>query len=169
MLMVVRESELTNVHRLAACLTFHFQTHNVALASPIARYIVTVNIDGTVHGQENGLNDALDEDPLLAAEVEQDRQETEIAKQEIPSAVKGEAPGHGKLIVAEEIVEGSVTWKSFKLLLSGLGGNYPILFFSLWAVGIMSTDWISAFQVWFLGYWGSQYETHHASEVNVAL
>jgi len=130
---------------------------------------VSVSIDGTVHGQENGLIDVLDKDPFLAAEVGQDREETEIAKQEIPSAVNSEPPSHGKLILAEEIVEGSVTWKSFKLLLIGLGGNYPVLFFSLWAMGLMFADWISTFQVWFLGYWGSQYETHDVSEVNVAL
>ncbi len=73
----------------------------------------------------------------------------------------------GRLTVAEEITEGRIRWKSIKLYLAALGGNHPVVFFSLWAAGFLLTDWVNTFQTWFLGYWGSQYEKHPASEINV--
>lgn len=79
-----------------------------------------------------------------------------------------ETPAAGKLIVAEEIVEGHVTWKSIKLFLTALGGKHPLFFFvPLLFTLVMSIGmWTS--QSWFLGYWGSQYETHDPTEVKVS-
>jgi hypothetical protein len=59
-----------------------------------------------------------------------------------------------------------VTWDSMKLYFSGLGGDYPLMFFSIWISVTFLTDWVNTFQVWFLGYWGSKYENHTPSEVN---
>jgi hypothetical protein len=72
-------------------------------------------------------------------------------------------------MVAEEIAEGHVTWKSFKLLLSSLGGDHPLVFYLLVMVGLLGNEWTFTFQVWFIGYWGSQYEHHPAAEVPVYL
>ena len=37
---------------------------------------------------------------------------------------KGEQKSDGKLILAEEIVEGRITWKALKLFVHGLGGEH---------------------------------------------
>jgi hypothetical protein len=54
-----------------------------------------------------------------------------------------------------------------KLYLSGLGGDHPFLFFSAFVVGPILTEIVNAVQTWFLGYWASQYDHHHSSEVAV--
>ena len=86
----------------------------------------------------------------------------------------GSSTGHsskpdGKLVVAEEIAQGHVTWKSMKLLLSAFGGNYnPILFFVIWLSAISVESLVLTLNLWFLGKWGSQYELYPPSEVRVA-
>ncbi|KAF8157929.1 multidrug resistance-associated ABC transporter [Crassisporium funariophilum] len=145
-------------------------THNVALASPIAQFIVTMGQDGSVRSQDADIDSALAKDSLLASELHHDEEVVRLAKEEIllPSTTK-EPPAHNKLIMAEEIAQGHVTWKSMKLFLSGLGGSYPVFFFCVWIAGCLFEDWANTFQVWFLGYWGSQYETHEPSEVQVSF
>ncbi|KAH9480738.1 ATP-binding cassette transporter abc4 [Psilocybe cubensis] len=141
-------------------------THNVALATPIAEYIVSLAQDGSVKARDNDIAMAIAHDPDLAKEMELDGQRLDVANQEVTSLAKKDTPSNGKLIMKEEIAEGHVTWKSIKLFLSGLGGNYPFVFFSLWLSGNILTDWITTLQTWFLGYWGSQYENHAPSEVH---
>ncbi|KDR83054.1 hypothetical protein GALMADRAFT_238844 [Galerina marginata CBS 339.88] len=144
-------------------------THSVALLTPVAEFIVSIGQDGTVQTQGVDPEAALAIDPALAAEAELVREETEIANQEVTSLAKKEAPADGKLVVAEEIVKGHITWKSVKLFLTALGGDYPLVFFSLWLSGFFATNGVKTFQIWFLGYWGSQYEGHDPSEVHVSL
>ncbi|KAF8953252.1 multidrug resistance-associated ABC transporter [Flammula alnicola] len=140
-------------------------THNVALAGPVADFVVAIGIDGTVKTQETEVSLAVARDSKLASEVKEDQEITEIGQEDIQTAPK--KPADGKLIVTEEIVEGHVTWKSIKLFLSSLGGNHPILFFFA-VLGILLFNELSiTFQVWYLGYWGSQYEHHPASEVDL--
>ncbi|KAF8957025.1 multidrug resistance-associated ABC transporter [Flammula alnicola] len=142
-------------------------THNVALASPVADFIVSVGTDGRVKSRGTEMSLALARDPKLASEVIHDKEVTEIGQEDIDTAPKGHADG--KLVVAEEIVEGHVTWKSFKLLLASLAGDHPIAFFTVVMAALLLNEWTFTFQVWFLGYWGAQYETHPASEVPVYL
>jgi hypothetical protein len=112
------------------------------------------------------LSAAIARDPTLAAEVKHDQEVTKVGQEEIP--VEDKKPAEGKLIVAEEIVEGHITWSSFKLLLGSLGGGHPILFFVICILALLMNEWSITFQTWFLGYWGSQYETRPASEVNLS-
>jgi len=44
---------------------------------------------------------------------------------------KGESTA-SKLVIAEEVVHGHVSWKAIKLFLGALGGKHVILFFSIW-------------------------------------
>ena len=125
---------------------------------------MSISQDGTVRSQGiEHLGTALINDPSLASEAEHFSQ---TAVEEVKPNIKKRNPTDGKLVVAEEIAKGHVTWKSIKLYLSGLGGDYPILFFSIWISVVCLTDWVNTFQVWFLGYWGSQYETHDPFDVN---
>ncbi|KAF8963040.1 hypothetical protein BDZ97DRAFT_1758980 [Flammula alnicola] len=143
-------------------------THNLALATPVAKFIISIGQDGSVQTEGTAIEEAVEDDPKLAAEAEHDREALEIGNEEVPSLAHKETPVDGKLIVAEEIAEGHVTWKSLKLFLTALGGDYPLIFFSVWMTGFLLTDWVNTFQVWFLGYWGSQYESHPPSEVKVS-
>ncbi|KAF5309503.1 hypothetical protein D9619_012343 [Psilocybe cf. subviscida] len=134
-------------------------THNVALISPIAQFIVSIGSDGVIKTQGNDIDIPLVKDDELATEVEIDKEILERAKEEIPGSQKkdGAPSGVGKLILAEEIAQGHVTWKSVKLFLTALGGDYPLVFFSLWICGFLFVECISAFSTWFLGYWGTHY------------
>lgn len=126
--------------------------------------MVSIGQDGTVRSLEiERLGAALANEPLVASESER------FPREEVKSTIKKESSADGKLVVAEEIVRGHVTWKSVKLYLSGLGGDYPLMFFSIWISASFLTDWMDTFQVWFLGYWGTQYETHAPSEVDALL
>jgi len=110
------------------------------------------------------LSAAITRDPTLAAEVKHDEEVAKIGQEEIPAEPK--KLSEGKLIVAEEIVEGHITWRSLKLLLRILGGGHPTLFFVICIFALLLNKWSITFQTWFLGYWGSQYETRPPSEVN---
>jgi hypothetical protein len=128
--------------------------------------VVSIDQDGTVrsHGVEHfSTTSATNHTPTSDSEVEQGLRT--VVEEDKP-AIKKANPTDGKLIIAEEIVEGHVTWKSMKLYFSGLGGDYPLTFFSIWISVTSLTDWVNTFQVWFLGYWGSKYENHTPSEVN---
>ena len=122
--------------------------------------MVSIDQTGTVrsHGVENFANVQ-----TLSSEVEHGLR---TAVEEVNPVIKMASPTDGKLVIAEEIAKGRVTWKSMKLYFSGLGGDYPLIFFSILISVIFLTDWVNTFQVWFLGYWGSQYENHIPSEVD---
>jgi len=87
----------------------------------------------------------------------------------IDKVVKEADKPDGKLILAEEIAEGRVTWRSMMLFLKGLGGNNPVFFMTAWMTGIALMHGGSMLGVWFLGFWGSQYETHAPEDVDVKL
>ena len=53
-----------------------------------------------------------------------------------------------------------------KLYLFNLGGFF---FWLLFLGGLVSQDLGDIVQVWFLGYWASQYDTHPANEVSAPL
>jgi hypothetical protein len=126
--------------------------------------VVSIDQNGTVrsHGVEHFSNN-LANDHTLTSEVEHGLR---TVVQEVKPAIIKANPADGKLVIAEEIAEGRVTWKSMKLYFSGLGGDYPLMFFSIWISVTLLTDCVNTFQVWFLGYWGSKYENHTPSEVN---
>lgn len=144
---------------------FFRKTHNVALAILVAQHVVSIDQDGTVqsHGVEL-FNTTLANDQPPISEVEHVPGTAVV--EEVKLATKKANPADGKLVIAEEIEEGHVTWKSMKLYFFGLGGDYPLMFFSIWISITFLTDWVNTFQVWFLGYWGSKYENHTPSEVN---
>ena len=85
----------------------------------------------------------------------------------IDEPAQKEKKASGKLIVAEEVQQGNISWKALELLLKGLGGRHFVLFFALWIGGHALETFIGSFSLWFLGYWSSQYETHPAEEVPV--
>jgi hypothetical protein len=138
------------------------------MASPVAHFVVSLGIDGRVLTQ-GFMSEALVQDKNLGEEVMEDEQATKKAIDEIdPTSSKNEtAKGVGKLMVAEEIQEGHVSWQALKLFFAGLGGDHPLLFWIVFMGGIFFTDFINTIQTWWLGFWASQYDHHESYEVHV--
>ena len=128
--------------------------------------MVSIDLNGIPHDVGTDIAAALESNPVLAQMADTEQQESDIEKQVVDDVNKEEKKD-GKLILAEEIVEGRITWKALKLYLDGLGGNHPFLFAAVWLSGLLATQLAVNFGIWFLGYWGSQYETHHPEEVPV--
>lgn len=126
--------------------------------------MVSIGQDGTVRGRGiEHFASSLPNDPSLVSQAEP---VPGTLIEEVKPTIKRDKPTDGKLAVVEEIAKGHVKWRSMKLYFSGLGGDYPLAFFLIWISATLLTDWVNTFQVWFLGYWGSQYETHTSPEVN---
>ncbi|KAH7922933.1 hypothetical protein BV22DRAFT_1197033 [Leucogyrophana mollusca] len=143
-------------------------THNVAMASSVAHFVVSLGSNGRVLSQ-GSISDAIAKDDRLAAEVAKEQEAIEDEAEVIDNEpeIKTETKGDGKLVVAEEILEGHVSWAAFKLYLVGLGGHYSLIFWIVFLALMGLTDLINTIQTWFLGYWASQYEIHPPSEVKV--
>ena len=129
--------------------------------------MVSIDLNGVPHDLGTDIAAALENDPVLAHEADTTQQESDIENQVVDAVNKEERKSDGKLILAEEIIEGRITWKALKLYLDGLGGDHPFLFAAFWIAGYLATHAAINFGVWFLGYWGSQYENHHPEDVRV--
>ncbi|KIJ62401.1 hypothetical protein HYDPIDRAFT_94464 [Hydnomerulius pinastri MD-312] len=142
-------------------------THNIAIASPVAQFVVSLGSNGRIRSQ-GSISEAISKDEALAAEV---AKEQEILKKEVEviegQEVKKEDKPSGKLVVSEEISEGHVSWAAFKLYLAALGGAHNLFFWVLFLGLFVINNLANTVQTWFLGYWATQYEDRAASEVNV--
>lgn len=90
----------------------HLQTHNIALASPVADFVVHMDSNGRIlsHGS---LASVLEQDSDLVKEVLEEREELEKAEQEIDVEKPEDAlakQASGKLVVDEEVEVGHVGW-----------------------------------------------------------
>ncbi|KAJ7035141.1 P-loop containing nucleoside triphosphate hydrolase protein [Mycena alexandri] len=91
-------------------------THNIAMTTKLADFVVSVGLDGRVHGQDS-VSEALVTDNVLAKEASQDQVALAAAEKELdPTASPKEAKvTTGKLIVAEEIEIGHVSWDALNI------------------------------------------------------
>lgn len=140
--------------KLNTCL----QTHNVPLLLPISDLIVSVGMDGSIRAEPSSA-------PLTGDRIHVPNSEHLL---ESVQATANDTAPEGKLVLKEELVEGHITWKSMKLFLSSHAGPHPFLFTALWSICYVISDALLLSQNWFLGYWGSQYETHDPPEVKVS-
>ncbi|KAH7930564.1 hypothetical protein BV22DRAFT_1124835 [Leucogyrophana mollusca] len=142
-------------------------THNVAMASAVAHFMVSLGSNGRVISQ-GPISGMSSDSGIPAAEVPQQKEMSEEAEVfDSPQEVKAQVKEDGKLVMAEEILEGHVSWSAFKLYLASMGGQYSFLFWVAFLGLMVLTQLVNSVQTWFLGYWASQYELHPASEVNV--
>jgi hypothetical protein len=130
--------------------------------------VVSIDLNGIPHDVGTDIASALESNPALAHEADTAQQESDIEKQVVDGVNREERKSDGKLILAEEIAEGRITWKALKLYLDGLGGDRPFLFMAVCIVGFLAANVGRNFGTWFLGYWASQYENHHLEEVRVS-
>ncbi|RDX55372.1 hypothetical protein OH76DRAFT_1428233 [Lentinus brumalis] len=145
-------------------------THNVAMASPIADFVVSLGTDGRVHSQGT-LSKVLAKDDKLAEELAEESEEIKKAETEVDHVDPGDefAPtkADGKLIVAEEISEGHVSWQALRMYLSSMGGGYTLVFWFSVIAFLCLCEVLGVLETWWLGYWAQQYEDQPQEDVSV--
>jgi hypothetical protein len=88
------------------------QTHNVAMASPIAEFVISLSAEGQI-ASRGSISDALVLDDTLAHQVKEEvlliekDKEDAIVEEQLDATAK---QADGKLILAEDIAEGHVSW-----------------------------------------------------------
>jgi len=157
-------------HPVRSVLDWFYQTHNIALTKSLAELIVSVSAEGIVTSRGQDLSAVLASEPTLQADFRHGEEmiEADEALIDPPSEDKAERKVNGKLILAEEIQEGNVGWKSIAFFLKALGGNHIVLFFTLWFGGSLSVFAMDSFSLWFLGRWSTQYERFPIDEIPIA-
>ncbi|KAH7097832.1 ATP-binding cassette transporter [Auriculariales sp. MPI-PUGE-AT-0066] len=135
-------------------------THNVVLVSDLAQFVVSLSIDGRILSR-GSITEALLKDKKLLAEVEKAKEENEAEEQVIDEPKPDETENKprdekdGKLIVAEEIEEGHVSWPALNMYFQALGGA---IFWVVFLSGMFGADLLTILQTYYLGYWARQYE-----------
>ena len=158
------------------------------MAGPLADYVVSLGQDGRI-ACRGTVSDALKKDKTLAKDVAKGARALKDDEKRIDVEEPDEVakPGDGKLILSEEIAEGHVSWDAgerlffphfgllclidvppVKLFIEGLGGSHPILFWILFAGGLVFCDAVLTIQTWFMGYWAEQYTIYPPEEVKIA-
>ena len=163
------------------------------MAEPLADYVVSLGQDGRI-ASRGSVSDALKKDKTLAKEVAKDARTIKDDKKKIDGEEPYETarPTDGKLILAEEIAEGHVSWDAgkhaiqlfhisnrahwctrqqpeVKLFTNNLGGTNPVTFWMLFAGGLFVSNILLNLQMWFMGYWAEQYDIYPPEQVNIAL
>ncbi|KAJ7284876.1 P-loop containing nucleoside triphosphate hydrolase protein [Mycena rebaudengoi] len=117
-------------------------THNVALARPIAHFVVTFGADGRVKSQ-GSIAELAKPWGALASQIRKDQQALDRVEQEVAAPATPESPvpkTDGKLIVAEEIQEGHVS----------AAADVPVLFYMSLFVGIVFVSTLTLMVVYTL-------------------
>jgi hypothetical protein len=90
----------------------HFQTHNVAMASTAADFVVSIGKEGRILSQCS-VSEAMVKDEIFADKVIENEQALEIADGILEPKTENEVEqAVGKLVVKEEIDEGHVSWSA---------------------------------------------------------
>uniref|UniRef100_A0A0W0F5R1 P-loop containing nucleoside triphosphate hydrolase protein n=1 Tax=Moniliophthora roreri TaxID=221103 RepID=A0A0W0F5R1_MONRR len=141
-------------------------THNLALTAPLADYVVSVDLEGRVTAEQT----SIDKNAHLQEEIKKDEDHLQKADDEkllAGSPAEEKRQKNGKLIVDEEKEDGRVRWSTVAMYFRSLTGNYPFLYYTCFFVPMVLSNASVIMQTWYLGYWSSEYENHHPSEVNV--
>ncbi|KAJ7657324.1 P-loop containing nucleoside triphosphate hydrolase protein [Mycena polygramma] len=142
-------------------------THNIALARPIADFVVTFGSDGRVRSQ--GSISELTKRGPLSAQIRKEQQALDKAGEEIDAEDPIAKPVDGQLILAEEVQLGHVGTSALKMYFFAIAGKYPFFFFAVFFVGLFSVQILTIMRTWMLGYWAKQYDQRPPEEVNVIL
>lgn len=147
-------------------------SHNIALAAPIASFVVLLGRHGTVSAT-GSVSDVLKKDSFLRTQLEKACEEAR-EEEEGDIDLKAEETGKGddemmkqasgKLIIAEEKAIGRAELAAFMLYIRGIGGP---LVWSIFIIALSAAMLVKVGQTWFVGYWSSQYESRSPTEVPV--
>ncbi|CAE6448544.1 unnamed protein product [Rhizoctonia solani] len=157
---------------LVAGRTMIIVTHNVAMVSEVADFVVSLGSDGRITSQGN-IDEAFRLNPKLKAEAEKDqeleRKGDQVVDDSNPADKKDDAntqKSDGKLMVAEEVAEGHVGWPALKLFFLALGGFW---FWVVYLLGFILADVATLAEMYWLGIWARAYEAdpEHPERVDV--
>ncbi|KAF8513392.1 hypothetical protein JB92DRAFT_3116459 [Gautieria morchelliformis] len=142
-------------------------THNVAMVAPIVDFVVSLGLDGRIASQGMA-GEALMKDGKLLKEVNAMTEITAKAEETIDPVEpeQKDSIGAAKLVMAEEIPIGHVSWPALKLYLSTLGG---IVFWVSFVGSLFVSELTISLSTWFMGYWAGKYELHAPWAVPVSL
>ncbi|KZV91533.1 P-loop containing nucleoside triphosphate hydrolase protein [Exidia glandulosa HHB12029] len=158
---------------LIAGRTIILVTHNIPLVADVAAFVVSLSLDARIVGQGSVAEVLSHSDSKLVAQVEDaqeldDKELSVIDAPKLDKKVDNTPRGSGKLIVAEEIATGHVSWPALALYFKSLGGaGFWLVYLTCLAV----SNFVIVMQTWFLGYWAQQYEDAgegHAKDVPAA-
>ncbi|KAJ7061977.1 hypothetical protein C8F01DRAFT_986919, partial [Mycena amicta] len=142
-------------------------THNIALTKKLADFVVSVGLDGRVHG-EPSISAALAHDKVLAQEASADEEILDKSDEKVddadPANVDEPKTPDGKLIIEEEIEIGRVSREAVTMFLRAHSSR-PYLFFVGLLIVIILNAVIGRVEIWFLGFWASQYGQGHVVPV----
>ncbi|VDC06819.1 unnamed protein product [Peniophora sp. CBMAI 1063] len=153
-------------------------THNVAVVTRLVDFVVALNADGSI-ATRGTVDDALVQDECLRDQIQE--QEEELRKDaEILDAPSGLTKGtvdertnpptkDGKIVAAEEVALGHVTWSALNFFFSALGGSHSMSFWTTFIGLLAIAQVLAAGTTWELGYWAEQYTLHDARDVSVPL
>ncbi|TCD61149.1 hypothetical protein EIP91_008843 [Steccherinum ochraceum] len=147
-------------------------THNIALASPVADFVVSLGTDGRVLSKGT-LSSALAKDKTLQLEVNKEREALEkeehtVEHTEAEDTNPPKQPG-GQLVVEEEVAMGHVGWSALRLYLSSLPGpTSPVTFWMVFTAIFVGAKVLSQLDMWVLGLWAHQYDIQTPSTVSVS-
>ena len=85
-----------------------------------------------------------------------------------PTEKKASPKGAGKLIAAEEVQLGAVAWKPIKFFFNAMGGDHVTTFFVIWLGASVLEKLMHSVNLWFLGYWSSQYDKYPVADIPVS-
>jgi hypothetical protein len=146
----------------------------------VANFVVSFGGKGNILSQ-GSFAEALENNKALLQEFESDQALVERADGEADPEPSQPADASGKLIVAEEMEEGHISWdarkwlktphlfsipdtSAVKMYLFALGGRAS--FFTIFAFMLLY-HLILVGQTWFLGYWASEYTVYPSHDVPV--
>lgn len=167
------------------------QTHNISLTSPLAEFVLSMGPNGRVKSKGHP-SEVLPKDPELAEELaadsdggELDESDDEVQEEEAAD------PKEGKLVIAEEIAVGSVSWNACKficqlsgcsivhlresnvtadkLFLGNLAGALSFLFWIAYLGGEVFVELCDVLEMWWLAWWAGQYAIREHERVNALL
>ncbi|CAE6479744.1 unnamed protein product [Rhizoctonia solani] len=159
---------------LVAGRTMIIVTHNVAMVSEVADFVISLGTDGRIASQGT-IDEAYRSNPKLKAEAEKDEELERKGDQVVDDSNPGDKKddgnakkSDGKLMVAEEVAEGHVGWPALKLFLAAFGGMW---FWTVYMTGFILADVGALGQTYWLGVWARAYEVNkgHNERVNVSL
>ncbi|KAG9012444.1 hypothetical protein FRB94_006059 [Tulasnella sp. JGI-2019a] len=140
-------------------------THNVTMTGPIGEYVVALSSNGRIVSR-GSVSEALRADPELRSDIITTDRAAEAEEEIIDpkqTMMKDVGRSSGQLVAKEDILEGRVSWHAFKFFFDAFGGPvFWVIFVGTWTL----CEIFKALQVWWIGHWARQYESHLPEDVN---
>ncbi|TCD60867.1 hypothetical protein EIP91_009386 [Steccherinum ochraceum] len=144
-------------------------THNLALAAPVADFVVALSANGRILSQGT-LSSALEKDKKLQSELDKDQetlQKYEQTVEELEADKTPEKKPSGQLVVEEEMAVGRVSWSALRLFARNMtGSSTAIPFWVAFTLLLFISKLFAQLDFWILGLWATEYEVRDPMSVS---